>query len=65
MRRIVEECHREADRLLAANRDKLDALAHALLASESLDEAEIHAVTGIAGAPVAEDVASRLRAPAD
>ena len=65
VRRIVEECHREADRLLAANRDKLDALAHALLASESLDEAEIHAVTGIAGAPVAEDVASRLRAPAD
>ncbi len=35
VRRIVEECHREADRLLADHRDKLDA-AQALLKEESL-----------------------------
>jgi cell division protease FtsH len=47
VRRIVEECHREADRLLAENRDKLDALAAALLKAESLDEKEILEVTGL------------------
>jgi len=47
VRRIVEECHREADRLLAEHRDKLDALAHALLKAESLDEAAIREVTGL------------------
>ena len=39
VRRIVEECHREADRLLAEHRDTLDALAHALLKAESLERA--------------------------
>ncbi|HXC51451.1 MAG TPA: ATP-dependent zinc metalloprotease FtsH [Candidatus Limnocylindrales bacterium] len=48
VRRIVEECHGEADRLLAANRDKLDALAHALLKAESLDASEIREITGLA-----------------
>jgi cell division protease FtsH len=62
VRRIVEECHREADRLLAANRDKLDALAHALLAAESLDEQEILAATGLTESPVADDSVERLRA---
>ncbi len=48
VRRIVEESHREADRLLALHRDKLDALARALLKAESLDEKEIREVTGLA-----------------
>src|SRR5439155_8574569 len=30
VRRIVEECHRDADRLLAEHRDKLEVLAQAL-----------------------------------
>jgi len=47
IRRIVEESHREADRLLSENRDKLDALAQALLKAESLGEKEIRAATGI------------------
>jgi len=47
VRRIVEECHQEADRLLAQHRDKLDALAHALLKAESLDEAAIREVVGL------------------
>ncbi len=41
VRRIVEECLREADRLLAENRHKLDALARALLKAESLNAQEI------------------------
>jgi cell division protease FtsH len=41
VRRIVEECHRIADRLLAEHRKNLDALAHALLERESLDESEV------------------------
>jgi cell division protease FtsH len=41
VRRIVEECLREADRLLAENRQKLDALARALLKAESLNAQEI------------------------
>jgi cell division protease FtsH len=41
VRRIVEECLREADRLLAENRHKLDSLARALLKAESLNAQEI------------------------
>ena len=48
VRRIVEECQGEATRLLAAHRDKLVALATALLKAESLDEKEILAVTDLA-----------------
>jgi cell division protease FtsH len=47
VRRIVEESHREADRLLAGHRDKLEALAQALLKAESLNEKEIREVTGL------------------
>jgi len=49
VRRIVEECHRQADRLLAEHRTELDALARALLEAESLDEHEIRKVTGLSG----------------
>lgn len=52
VRRIVEESHREADRLLAAHRDQLTALAQALLKAESLGASEILAATGLT-APVA------------
>jgi cell division protease FtsH len=48
VRRIIEECHVEADRLLVLHRDKLEALAQALLKSESLNEKEIREVTGLA-----------------
>ena len=47
VRRIVEECHRDADRLLAEHRDKLEVLAQALLKAESLDEKEIREATGL------------------
>jgi cell division protease FtsH len=52
VRRIVEESHREADRLLAGHRDKLDALARALLKAESLNAAEIRDVTGLTELPI-------------
>ena len=47
VRRIVEECNQDADRLLAAHRRQLDALAQALLKAESLDAPEIRRVTGL------------------
>ncbi len=54
VRRIVEESHREANRLLASHRDQLDALAHALLSAESLNGAEIRDATGLTEQPVHE-----------
>ena len=47
VRRIVEECHREADRLLAEHRAKLESLARALLERESLDEHEVRPAAGL------------------
>jgi cell division protease FtsH len=47
VRRICEECLRQAVALLENNRDKLDALVHALLEHDTLGEAEILTVTGI------------------
>ena len=48
MRRIVEESHDRVLRLLAEHRDKLDALAAALLAHETLDQRAAYAAAGIA-----------------
>ena len=47
IRRIVEESHREADRLLGLHREQLETLARALLKAESLDEREIREATGL------------------
>ena len=47
MRRIVDECYEAACRLLRENRDRLDALATALLTHETLDEAAAYRVAGI------------------
>jgi cell division protease FtsH len=47
VRRIVEEAHQEARRLLAENRNKLDSLADALLENETLDEPEAYRAAGI------------------
>jgi cell division protease FtsH len=61
VRRIVEESHREADRLLALHRDKLEALAQALLNAESLNEKEIREATGLTEPPAEQDTPSRLQ----
>ena len=47
VRRIVDECYSEALSLLREHRDKLDALAKALLEHETLDEEGIHAAVGL------------------
>jgi cell division protease FtsH len=47
VRRIIQECHDEAMRLLQAHRRELDALATALLERETLDERQILEVTGL------------------
>jgi cell division protease FtsH len=54
VRRIVDEAHEEATAVLRENRDKLDALAHALLEKETLDEDEAYAAAGM-GPPPAEE----------
>ena len=53
VRRIAEECLGDAEKLLTEHRSQLDALAKALLKSDSLDEQQILQVTGIASRPVA------------
>ncbi|MCW7943823.1 cell division protein FtsH [Streptomyces hygroscopicus] len=47
MRRIVEGCYEEACRKLDEHRGQLDALAEALLANETLDEADAYRIAGI------------------
>ncbi|RCH64673.1 ATP-dependent metallopeptidase FtsH/Yme1/Tma family protein [Streptomyces sp. SDr-06] len=47
MRRIVDECYDRARLLLSENRDKLDALAKALLANETLEEEAAYRAAGI------------------
>ncbi|RPJ57489.1 MAG: cell division protein FtsH, partial [Acidobacteria bacterium] len=54
VRRIVEESHHEADRLLAGHGETLDALAHALLKAESLNAQEIRDAAGMPPAPAGE-----------
>jgi cell division protease FtsH len=49
--RITADSHEEARHLLSAHRSELDALAHALLARETLNEREILEVTGLPPAP--------------
>ncbi|MFJ7200087.1 MULTISPECIES: ATP-dependent zinc metalloprotease FtsH [unclassified Streptomyces] len=47
MRRIVDECYEVACRLLRENRERLDSLSAALLANETLDEAQAYRAAGI------------------
>ncbi|WP_031167318.1 ATP-dependent zinc metalloprotease FtsH [Streptomyces durhamensis] len=47
MRRIVDECYEEACRKLRDHRGQLDALAQALLANETLEEADAYRIAGI------------------
>jgi cell division protease FtsH len=51
VRRIVDECYERAEQLLRENREKLDALAGALLERETLDEADAYRVAGFERPP--------------
>jgi cell division protease FtsH len=48
VRKIVDEAYQKAIRLLSQERPRLDALTKALLAEETLDQARILQVTGLA-----------------
>jgi cell division protease FtsH len=52
VRRIIDDCHKEARILLDAHRRQLDLLAVALVAQETLEEQEILEITGLPPAPV-------------
>jgi cell division protease FtsH len=54
-RRIIDESYQKALDLLTENRARLDALAHALLKEETLDEQQMLAVTGLEGRPQFEN----------
>ncbi len=47
VRRIVDECHREAVKLMTGNRERLNGLAEALLLRDTLDENEILTAAGM------------------
>ncbi len=47
MRRIIDEAHDEVRGLLEREREKLDALAEALLREETLDEGDAYRAAGI------------------
>jgi cell division protease FtsH len=51
VRRIVETAHGEAGELLRSHRSNLDSLVAALLARETLDEADAYAAAGLARSP--------------
>ena len=53
VRRIVDASDQQAEQLLALHRDKLDALAAALLLAESMNADEIYAAVGLARPPEA------------
>ena len=52
--RIIEAAEAEVTELLTQQRDKLDALAQALLANETLDEADAYAAAAVERPPTAE-----------
>lgn len=46
--KILTECYAEADRLMQANKDKLDILSKALLQAETMQAEEVYALLGVA-----------------
>ena len=58
VKRVVEEAHDEAIRLLIENRSRLDRIAEALLREETLDRPQACAAAGLAPPP--EDEAAPL-----
>jgi cell division protease FtsH len=47
VRHLIEQQHEQVTQLMSSNRDKLDALADALLGSETLEQDEAYAVAGV------------------
>ena len=47
VKRIVDEAHDDAIRLISENRDRLDSLAEALVRDETLDQPQAYAAAGL------------------
>jgi cell division protease FtsH len=58
VRRIADESHGHALHMLRQDREQLDALAHALLEHETLDEVDAYAAAGIPHAHASEPAAA-------
>ena len=65
VRGIVEECHRRATDVLGTHRDKLDAIAHALIEHETLDREQFLAVMEGRPVPVIEIAPAIVEAVAE
>jgi cell division protease FtsH len=63
VKRIVDQAHDDAIRLLSEHRDRLDSLAEALVRRETLDQAQAYAAAGLT-APRDEVSAAAEVAPA-
>jgi cell division protease FtsH len=60
VKRLIDEAHDRVERLLTDHRDKLDALADALLESETLDQDRVYEVAGLdSRTPADSSLASR------
>ena len=62
VRRIVDEAHDQVVALLEENRDKLDALAGALLEHETLDQDDAYAAAGVTRVDTSEPAPARVAA---
>jgi cell division protease FtsH len=51
VKRLVDTAHARVTRLLSEQREKLDALAHALLEAETLDQEDAYGAAGVAPPP--------------
>jgi cell division protease FtsH len=65
VRKIIDDSHAEAKRLLTEHRKQLDGLVNALLKSETLNEQEILEATGLPPAPPLEGGVLPLHGPND
>jgi cell division protease FtsH len=69
VKRLTDACYQQALKTLAEHREQLDRLAQALLARETLDEADAYAVAGLparerAGSPIGVPPAAEPQEPA-
>ncbi len=60
-KRIVDESYTKAIDILRNNRERLDALAQALLREESLDEEQVREATGLSKRPTVESAIAAHR----
>ncbi|MGA2927390.1 MAG: ATP-dependent zinc metalloprotease FtsH [Solirubrobacteraceae bacterium] len=58
VRRLIDAAHEEVTAVVAAHRDQLEALAHALLKDETLDESDAYAAAGMPSRPTDPDASS-------